>query len=79
MDEPTRGVDVGAKVEIHNIIRELANQGKSIIVFSSELEEIVNLCDRIVLMYDGAVRKTLHNGDDISMDHIMEVVAGKEV
>ena len=79
MDEPTRGVDVGAKVEIHNIIRELANQGKSIIVFSSELQEIVNLCDRIVLMYDGAVRKTLDNGDDISMDHIMEVVAGKEV
>ncbi|MBW2492312.1 MAG: sugar ABC transporter ATP-binding protein [Deltaproteobacteria bacterium] len=79
MDEPTRGVDVGAKVEIHNIIRELANQGKSIIVFSSELQEIVNLCDRIVLMYDGSVRKTLDNGDDISMDHIMEVVAGKGV
>ena len=79
MDEPTRGVDVGAKVEIHNIIRELANQGKSIIVFSSELQEIVNLCDRIVLMYDGAVRKTLDNGGDISMDHIMEVVAGKGV
>ena len=79
MDEPTRGVDVGAKVEIHNIIRELANQGKSIIVFSSELQEIVNLCDRIVLMYDGAVRKTLDNGVDINMDHIMEVVAGKGV
>lgn len=77
MDEPTRGVDVGAKVEIHNIIRELANEGKSIIVFSSELQEIVNLCDRIILMYEGAVRETLDNGDDISMDHIMEVVAGK--
>ncbi len=79
MDEPTRGVDVGAKVEIHNIIRELANQGKSVIVFSSELQEIVNLCDRIVLMYEGAVRETLINGDGISMDHIMEVVAGKEI
>jgi ribose transport system ATP-binding protein len=79
MDEPTRGVDVGAKVEIHKIIRELANQGKSIIIFSSELQEIVNLCDRIVLMYDGAIRETLHNGDQISMDHIMEVVAGKQV
>jgi ABC-type sugar transport system ATPase subunit len=79
MDEPTRGVDVGAKVEIHNIIRELANQGKSVIVFSSELQEIVNLCDRIVLMYEGAVRETINNGNDISMDHIMEVVAGKEV
>jgi ribose transport system ATP-binding protein len=78
MDEPTRGVDVGAKVEIHNIIRDLANQGKSVIVFSSELQEIVNLCDRIVLMYEGAVRETIINGDDISMDHIMEVVAGKE-
>lgn len=79
MDEPTRGVDVGAKFEIHNIIRELANQGKSVIVFSSELQEVVNLCDRIVLMYEGTVRETIHNGDDISMDHIMEVVAGKEV
>lgn len=79
MDEPTRGVDVGAKVEIHNIIRQLANQGKSIIVFSSELQEIVNLCDRIVLMYDGAIRETLDNGVDLSMDHIMEVVAGKGV
>ena len=79
MDEPTRGVDVGAKVEIHNIIRELANQGKSVIVFSSELQEIVNLCDRIVLMYEGAVRETINNGSDISMDHIMEVVAGKEI
>jgi ABC-type sugar transport system ATPase subunit len=79
MDEPTRGVDVGAKVEIHNIIRNLANQGKSVIVFSSELQEILNLCDRIVLMYEGSVRETIINGDDISMDHIMEVVAGKEV
>ena len=79
MDEPTRGVDVGAKVEIHNIIRNLANQGKSVIVFSSELQEIVNLCDRIVLMYEGSVRETIINGDDISMDHIMEVVAGKEL
>lgn len=78
MDEPTRGVDVGAKVEIHQIIRDLANQGKSVIVFSSELQEIVNLCDRIVLMYEGAIRETIINGDDISMDHIMEVVAGKE-
>ena len=55
MDEPTRGVDVGAKFEIHKIIRDLANEGKSVIVFSSELQEIVNLCDRIVLMYEGAV------------------------
>jgi len=79
MDEPTRGVDIGAKQEIHNIIRELANEGKSVIVFSSELQEITGLCDRIVLMYDGAVQKTLKNGKNIDTDHILDVVAGKEI
>ncbi len=78
MDEPTRGVDIGAKQEIHNIIRDLANEGKSVIVFSSELQEITGLCDRIVLMYDGAIRETLTNGDSINTDYILDVVAGKE-
>ncbi len=79
MDEPTRGVDVGAKLEIHNIIRDLAGQGKSIIVFSSELQEILNMCDRIALMFDGAIRQIIRNRKDISPDFIMEVVAGKAV
>ena len=79
MDEPTRGVDVGAKQEIHDIIRELANEGKGIIVFSSELPEILHLCDRIVLMYDGTVRAVLKNGEDVDSDHIMAVVAGGKV
>jgi len=79
MDEPTRGVDVGAKQEIHEIIRSLANQGKGVIVFSSELAEILQLCDRIVLMYEGSVRTTLDNGKHVDGDHIMALVAGKEV
>ncbi|MCK7482251.1 MAG: ATP-binding cassette domain-containing protein [Candidatus Moduliflexus flocculans] len=79
MDEPTRGVDVGAKQEIHDIIRSLANQGKGVIVFSSELPEIVQLCDRIVLMYEGTVRTVLENGKDIDSDRIMALVAGGEV
>jgi ribose transport system ATP-binding protein len=79
MDEPTRGVDVGAKQEIHNIIRDLAKQGKGIIVFSSELPEIVHLCDRIVLMHEGTVREIMQNRVDIDNDHIMAVVAGGEV
>jgi len=79
MDEPTRGVDVGAKQEIHDIIRNLANQGKGVIVFSSELPEIVQLCDRIVLMYEGQVRTVLQNGKDIDSDRIMALVAGGEV
>jgi ABC-type sugar transport system ATPase subunit len=76
MDEPTRGVDVGAKQEIHDIIRGLANQGKGIIVFSSELPEIMQLCDRIVLMYEGTVRAVLENGKGIDSDRIMALVAG---
>ncbi len=78
MDEPTRGVDVGAKQEIHDIIRELAGQGKGIIVFSSELPEIVHLCDRIVLMSEGRVRAVLENGKGIDSDRIMALVAGGE-
>jgi ABC-type sugar transport system ATPase subunit len=78
MDEPTRGVDVGAKQEIHDITRNLANQGKGIIVFSSELPEILHLCDRIVLMHDGEVREIIKNGGDVSSDRIMAIVAGGE-
>lgn len=78
MDEPTRGVDVGAKTEIHNIIRALASEGKGVIIFSSELQEIVHLCDRIVLMHEGNIREVLKNSEEIDTDHIMKVVAGEE-
>ena len=76
MDEPTRGIDVGAKEEIHNLIRELARGGTSVIVFSSELPEILNLCDRIILLYDGRVREILDNGPDADSERIMHVVTG---
>lgn len=76
MDEPTRGVDVGAKQEIHNIIRELSQEGKTIIVFSSELPEILNLCDRIVLLYEGQIMKIIDNGDDVNSEDIMHIVTG---
>ena len=72
-------VDVGAKQEIHDIIRNLANEGKGVIVFSSELPEIVQLCDRIVLMYEGQVRTVMQNCKDIDSDRIMALVAGGEV
>jgi ABC-type sugar transport system ATPase subunit len=76
MDEPTRGIDVGAKEEIHNLIRELSKSGKSVIVFSSELPEILNLCDRIVLLYDGRIMKTLENGRGVDHESVMRVVTG---
>jgi ABC-type sugar transport system ATPase subunit len=79
MDEPTRGIDVGAKEEIHNLIRELARNGTSVIVFSSELPEVLNLCDRIILLFDGRVREIITNGPGVDSEKIMHVVTtGRE-
>ncbi len=55
MDEPTRGIDVGAKVEIHKLLRRLVNEGMGVIMISSELPEIVGMCDRVVIMHEGAL------------------------
>ena len=54
LDEPTRGVDVGAKAEIHRILRELARSGVGIVVVSSELPELIGLCDRVLVVREGA-------------------------
>lgn len=76
LDEPTRGIDVGAKAEIYQIIRELANEGKSIIFFSSELPEILNSCDRIFLLYEGEMRSEIENGKDIDPQRIIHICTG---
>ena len=55
MDEPTRGVDVGAKAEIHQVLRQLCNEGVGVVVISSELPEIIGLCDRTLVIRDGSV------------------------
>jgi ribose transport system ATP-binding protein len=59
LDEPTRGVDIGAKAEIYRVIRTLAGAGMAVVMVSSELAELVGLCDRIVVMADGRVTATL--------------------
>lgn len=76
LDEPTRGIDIGAKSEIYSIIRQLSNEGKSIMIFSSELPEIVNICDSIFLLYDGSVKASLKNGVDINTEMIIHTVTG---
>jgi ribose transport system ATP-binding protein len=76
LDEPTRGIDVGAKSEIYSLIRQLASEGKSILIFSSELPEVVNICDTIYLLYDGAMKETIRNGCDIDSEQIIHVVTG---
>ena len=76
LDEPTRGIDVGAKSEIYGIIRSLSEEGKSIMVFSSELPEVVNLCDTIHLLFDGCLKATLKNGCDLDSEMVLDVVTG---
>lgn len=78
LDEPTRGVDVGAKQEIYRIIRSLVSEGCSAIVFSSELPEILGLCDRIGLLFDGRIVKFIDNGPDVDSQEIMHIVTGGE-
>jgi len=59
LDEPTRGIDVRAKEEIHKLINSLASEGKTIVVVSSEIEELINICDRIMVMNEGRVTGVL--------------------
>ena len=59
LDEPTRGVDVGARQEIYRIIRELAADGVAIVVVSSDLPEILSICERVIVMHEGRITGTL--------------------
>jgi ribose transport system ATP-binding protein len=78
LDEPTRGIDVGAKSEIYSLIRQLSKEGKTIMIFSSELPEIMNICDRIYLMYDGSLKAMLRNSCDVNSENILHIVTGGE-
>ena len=70
LDEPTRGIDVGAKYEIYCIIADLAKQGKSIIMISSEMGELIGMSDRIMVMCDGRVTGFI-DGDKATQENIM--------
>ena len=72
LDEPTRGIDVGAKYEIYCIIEELTRQGKSIIMISSEMAELIGMSDRIMVMCDGRVTGFI-DGKDATQENIMEL------
>jgi ribose transport system ATP-binding protein len=63
LDEPTRGVDVGAKVEIYRTINELAAQGIGIVLISSEMPEVIGMCDRVIVMRRGRVTRELGKAD----------------
>ncbi len=77
LDEPTRGIDVGTKVDIQKLVLELAGEGMSVTFISSETDEMLRTCSRLVVMRD---RKTVGelSGDDLSQNKIMETIAGGE-
>ena len=72
MDEPTRGIDVGAKYEIYAIIGQLAKEGKTIIMVSSEMPELMGVCDRIMVMCEGQITGYVE-GEDMNQEKIMEL------
>jgi len=77
VDEPTRGIDVGSKSEIHNLIRDLAAQGYAVIVISSEMPEVLHVSDRIVAMYSGRVMRQF-TSDEVTEDSLIQAISGIE-
>ena len=77
LDEPTRGVDVGAKDEIYRLIEELSAQGMAIVVISSELEELIVLCDRVIAIYGGKIAAEL-KGADVTAARVGAAFLGAE-
>lgn len=75
LDEPTRGIDVNAKMEIYNIIVRLAKEGKSIILISSEMPELIGLCDRVIVMHEGRVTGELDRAS-LNQQQIMHYATG---
>ena len=75
LDEPTRGVDVGAKSEIYATMNELVKEGMSIIMISSELPEILNMSDRVYVMCDGKTTGCFHHSENITQEQIMKLAA----
>ncbi|AYM19938.1 sugar ABC transporter ATP-binding protein [Agrobacterium tumefaciens] len=72
LDEPTRGVDIGAKSEIYRLIDDVARSGMAVAVISSELAEIVGICDRVLVMREGQIAGAL-KGDEITQENIMAI------
>ncbi|GAA0485957.1 sugar ABC transporter ATP-binding protein [Salinibacillus aidingensis] len=71
-DEPTRGIDVGAKYEIYKIMNDLAENGKSIIMISSELPELLGMCDRIYTLAEGRITGEVDNDENINQETLMK-------
>ena len=77
MDEPTKGIDIGSKAAVHAFIRELASQGLAVIVVSSEIPEIIGMCDHIVVMREGR-QVAEFDQQQVSPEALVRAAAGIE-
>jgi D-xylose transport system ATP-binding protein len=77
LDEPTRGIDVGARQEIYLLINSLVQQGIAVIVISSELPEVLGLSDRVLVMHEGKIKADLIN-DNLTQEQVMEAALRSE-
>jgi ABC-type sugar transport system ATPase subunit len=75
-DEPTHGVDVGAKAEIYQLLRALSDEGKGIIMISSELPEVLNVCDRILVFRDGRIAHEFKENRDLTEEEVVQYALG---
>ena len=76
-DEPTRGIDVGAKIEVYNVMNELVRQDKCVIMISSELPEILGMCDRVIVMREGEKMAEIERGSvHFNQEDIMKAAWG---
>jgi methyl-galactoside transport system ATP-binding protein len=73
MDEPTRGIDVGAKHEIYEIMNDLVKQGKAIIMISSEMSELLGMADRVCVMCNGRLTGEIHAPEEMTQEHVMSL------
>jgi ribose transport system ATP-binding protein len=78
LDEPTRGIDVGAKAEIYRLMRALAAQGAVILMISSDMEEVLHVSDRVAVMHEGVITGVLER-PDCSEENVMQLAMGRSV
>jgi ribose transport system ATP-binding protein len=76
LDEPTRGIDVGAKAEIHHLLRRLAAAGKAILIVSSEIPELVSLCDRVLVLWRGRIAGEVRR-EQLTQERILSLACGE--
>ena len=77
-DEPTRGVDVGAKSEVYRLMRDLANEGVAVLMISSDMEEVIGVSDRIAVMHEGQISGIL-NRSEFNEENVLMLAVGKKI